>query len=325
MSAEGAGSPGSFPRTVAVIGLGLIGGSLALRLRAAGCRVLGVDSDPAALDLARQRGAVDAGAVDAGAVDAGAVDMGAVDMGAVDAGAASAGAADFGPLAQTDLVIVATPLDQVVRVGLAAARRMRPGAVLTDTCSVKAPIVAAIHAGLPPAVRFVGGHPMAGTEGQGMAAADPAILEGRPFVFTPTARTDPEAVAAVQAMAAGIGMRPVLLDPVEHDELVAQVSHLPYLLSVALVRAATDDAKAIAGPAMEALARIARSPAEMWAEICRANREAILRALARYEAELTLLRRAVETGTIGEVLDRPSRGLPGATGGSRPEGEGAIP
>lgn len=259
-------APGALPRSAAVVGLGLIGGSLALRLREIGLRVAGVDPDPAAVALAMERGAVEAGGADLNAV------------------------------AGADLVIVAAPLSEVVPVGLAAARRMRAGAVLTDTGSVKAPVVAAMHAGLSPGVRFVGGHPMAGNERAGMAAADAALLDGRPFVLTPTARTDPDAVAVLRGVIAAMGMRPVLLDPVQHDELVAQVSHLPYLVSLALGRAVADDARSIGGPALADMTRIAGSPMSMWAEICRANRDAILRALGRFEDELARVRREVVDG-----------------------------
>lgn len=265
-------APGSFPRTAAVVGLGVIGGSLALRLRAVGVRVLGVDVDPDALDLAARRGAIDAGS------------------------------ADLDCVAEADLVIVATPLELVAATAIAAAKRMRRSSVLTDVGSVKAPIVTAVHAALPEGVHFVGGHPMAGSEGQGMAAASAELLDGRPFVLTPTALTAPEAVAAMQAFVVRLGMHPVILDPVAHDEMVAQVSHLPYLVSMALHRAVAADARAIGGPAHEEMTRIARSPAQMWAAICRANRDAILRALTRYEAELARLRRSVEDGAPEEGL-----------------------
>ena len=263
---------GSFPRAAAVVGLGLIGGSLAMRLRAVGVRVVGVDVDAGTLEVARRRGAIDEGT---GSLDA---------------------------VASADLVIIATPLDQVAQVAIAAARRMRPGAVLTDVGSVKAPIVAAVNSALPPAVRFVGGHPMAGSEGQGITGADAALLIDRPFILTPTSRTAPEAVAAMQDVVTRIGMRPVVLDPVQHDELVAQVSPLPYLVSLALLRAAADDARAVAGPALDEMTRVAQSPPALWTEICRQNREAILRALTRYEVELARLRRGVEAGTIGDLL-----------------------
>lgn len=266
--------PEVFPRAVAVIGLGLIGGSLALRFRNAGALVLGVDVDPQAIAVARRRGAIDDGGD------------------------------DLGVAAPADLVIVATPLEQIVRVSLDVARHMRAGAILTDVGSVKAPIVSAISAALRTGVSFVGGHPMAGTERKGMEAADGALLEGRSFLLTPTARTSPDAVAALKESIRCIGMRPVVLDPVQHDELVAQVSHLPYLVSLALQRATADDARAIAGPGFEDMTRVARSPGAMWAAICRDNREAIVRALARFERELGRMRTGLEAGAIYEVLTR---------------------
>ncbi len=269
---EPASAPGSFPHTAAVVGLGLIGGSLALRLRAIGVRVIGIDVDPDTLAAARMEDAIDDGSRSLGAA------------------------------AAADLVIVATPLDHVARTAIAVARELRPGAVLIDVASVKGPIVSAVEPALPAGVRFVGGHPIAGSEGRGFTAADPALLDGRPFVLTPTPRTAPEAVAIMQDVVTRLGMRPVLLDPVQHDELVAQISHLPYLLSVALHRAAAGDAQAIGGRAFADMTRIARSPSAMWAAICRENRAAILRALASFEGELGRLRRALESGHIGDTL-----------------------
>ena len=175
---------------------------------------------------------------------------------------------------------------------------MRRGALLTDVGSVKAAIVAAVNADLPAGIRFVGGHPMAGNEGQGISAADAALLDGRVFILTPTAKTRPDTVEAFEAILTRIGMRPLSLDPVQHDELVAQVSHLPYLLSVALSRAIADDARAIGGPTMLEMTRVARSPSGMWTEICRANRDAILRALNQFDHELGRLRRSLEEGAL---------------------------
>jgi len=270
--AGGVGAPGSFPRTAAVVGLGLIGGSLALRLRACGVGVVGIDTDQGTLAVARARGAADVVA------------------------------SELAAAADADLVIVAVPLEQIVPVARATARYLRDGAVLTDVGSVKAPIVAALGRGLPAGVQFVGGHPMAGSERRGIAAADPTLLDGRPFVLTPAAGTAPAAVEALRGVIARLGMRPVLLDPVQHDELVAQVSHLPYLVSLALARAAADDARAIAGPAYADMTRIAHSPAALWEGVCRQNRAAILRALTRFEAELARLRRGLEEDTVDAVL-----------------------
>jgi prephenate dehydrogenase len=261
-------SPDAFPRVAAVVGLGMIGGSFALRLRECGARVIGVDIDGAVVSAAQERGAIDAGSTDLDAVGT------------------------------ADLVIVATSLEHVARVAGDAARRMRRGALLTDVGSVKAPIVTAVTAALPAGVQFVGGHPMAGNERQGIAAADAALLDGRAFVLTPTAATPAATVETMEAVIARVGMRPIVLDPVQHDELVAQVSHLPYLLSVALSRAIADDARAIGGPTMLEMTRVARSPTAMWAEICRTNRAAILRALVQFEHELGRLRRNLEEGAL---------------------------
>lgn len=271
-SAPGSFTSGAYPRAAAVIGLGLIGGSLALRLRAAGVRVTGIDVDAQVLAAARARHAVDESS---------------------DALAAAATA---------DLVIIATPLDRIAEIAIAVAPHLRPGTVLTDTGSVKAPVVAAVEAALPAGVRFVGGHPIAGSEGHGFAAADPRLLDGRPYVLTPTSRTHPDAVAAMRDLIVRLGMRPVLLDPVRHDELAAQISHLPYLVSLALRRAASGDALAIAGRGFDDMTRIARSPAAMWDAICRSNRAAILRALASFEGELARLRRALESDRMGDAL-----------------------
>jgi len=276
-SSVSGGQPGSFPRAAAIIGLGLIGGSLALRFRGAGVWVTGIDVDTRVLTAARARNAADQTSEALAAV------------------------------ANADLVVIATPLERIVETAVAVAPHLRSGAVLTDTGSVKAPIVAAIENALPAGVRFVGGHPIAGSEGQGFAAADPGLLDGRPYVLTPTSRTHPEAVTAMRDLIVRLGMRPVLLDPVQHDELAAQISHLPYLVSVALQRSAAGDALEIAGRGFADMTRIARSPAAMWEAICRANRAAILRAIASFESELGRVRRALESDRAG--------GTPGETPG----------
>lgn len=268
-----------FPTAAAVIGLGLIGGSLALALRAAGARVAGVDTDGTAVEAAMRRGAIGNGGTDLAAV------------------------------AEADLVVLATPLARIVEAGTAAARLMRRGAVLTDVGSVKGPIVEALEEALPEGILYVGGHPMAGSEGQGIGAADAALLAGRPFVLTPTQRTSRTALTLMEVAVRRIGMRPVLLDPRSHDEFAAQVSHLPYLVSVALLRAASAEALSVSGPAMSGMTRVARSPSAMWVEICRSNRGAILAALDRFEGELARLRRGIQEGDPEGVIsnDRDAR------------------
>lgn len=264
---------------VGIVGLGLIGASLGLALRGRGLagRVIGVDTDAEAVATARRRGAIDEGT------------------------------ADYAALEGADLVIAAVPPQSVVDAVLRAARAARSDAILLDVASVKASIVRTLEEALPEGARFVGGHPMAGTERRGGAAADAALLAGRPFLIIPTMRSDAGAVDAVRSLVRSLGMRPLLLDPGVHDVIVAQVSHVPYLLAVAAVNAAEDGALGLGGPAFEALRRVAGSPVELWVEICMHNREAILRSLGWVRDELDRLERALSEGGLAEVLTAARR------------------
>ncbi len=257
------------PETIGIIGLGLVGTSLgmALHQRLHPVRIVGVDVDPKAVALARSRGAIDESAH------------------------------TFEGLREADLVIVAVPPAAVVDVAQQAAAAMKVDSVLIDVASTKAAIIGALERVLPAHVHYVGGHPMAGSEGQGAASADPALLAGRPFVVTPTPRTDARALDMVKELVERVGMRPVVMTPIEHDDLVAQASHLPYLLAVAVVNAASDRALAVGGPTLGAFARIASSPVELWAQIALANRTAIGRALEGVRKELDALERMLSDGS----------------------------
>lgn len=265
--------------TVGIVGVGLIGASLglALRRRDAADRVVGLDVDADAVAAAREVGAIEAGGTD---VDA---------------------------LRGVDLAVVAVPPDEVISTAVKVAAVMKPGSVLTDVASTKAAIVRALEERLPPRVRYIGGHPMAGSEGRGARMADPALLQGRPFLLTPTEHTDPAAVSLMTELAERLGMQPVLLSPSDHDDLVAQISHLPYLLATAVVAAATDRAIGISGPAFASLARMAGSPVELWMQICRGNRAAIKQAMKQFRQELDRLERALDGEESLETLLQRSR------------------
>ncbi|MDQ7819143.1 MAG: prephenate dehydrogenase [Armatimonadota bacterium] len=273
--------------TVGIVGTGLIGASLglALRGRKAARRVVGVDLDPQARAVAHRIGAADEVSDDPGV------------------------------LRDAEVVMVAVPPEAVADVTLEVAAVAPAGAVLCDVASVKSPIVRELDRRLPGRVRYIGGHPMAGSEARGPHHADAALLAGRPFVLTPTERTDPAAVAVMTDLVERVGMQPVLLSPEDHDALVAQVSHLPYLVAAALVAAASDRAAAIAGPAFEAFRRVAASPADLWVQICRANRQGIAQALRRFREELDLLEKAM----AGDSLDAVLRRAQARAGGRREE------
>jgi len=268
------------PRTVGIVGLGLIGTSigLALRQRRVAERVVGMDTDVSAVEAARARGALDKGA------------------------------ATYDLLQEADLVVVAVPPDAVVEVAVQAAKVLRAGAVITDVASTKGPIVRALEQRLPRRVRYVGGHPMAGSERTGPQAADAQLLLGRPFIVTPTAAGDGEAVEMVSGLARGLGMQPVVLDAQEHDDLVAQISHAPYLLAVAALNAASEAALPLQGPGFGGISRLAASPVEMWTQICAGNAAAIRRALGRVRTELDELERALgDREALAAMLRRARR------------------
>lgn len=278
MTVDAAVTPGMFDR-VGVVGLGLIGTSCALAIRRRGLagRVIGVDTDPAAVATALARGAIDEGG------------------------------AGYGALEGAALVVVATPPGAVVDAVRAAADAAGRDVIVLDVASVKGAIVHALEAHLPGGARYVGGHPMAGSEQQGAAAGDDALLAGRPFLIVPTARSDPGAVDTVRALVRAMGMRPLLIDADVHDAVMAQVSHLPYLLAVAAVNAAGDEALGLGGPSFDSFRRIAGSPPALWEDICAQNRDAILRSLGWVRAELDHLEQALREGRLLEVLTAARR------------------
>jgi prephenate dehydrogenase len=196
-------------RTLAVAGVGLIGGSVALGVREHGLfeRVIGFDHDAKALDAALGLGAVDEARLEPG---------------------------DW--LADVDVLVLAAPTRALPDLARALLPHLRPTAVVTDVGGVKRPVVEAVTTvdwpGGPG--RFVGGHPMAGSERAGVVNADPGLLENAVWVLTPVAATAAAALETVRGLVAGLGARAIETTPEKHDELVAAVSHLPYLAAVAL-------------------------------------------------------------------------------------------
>jgi len=274
-----------------IIGVGLIGGSLglALRERRLAREVVGVTRTEAAIGKARARGAIDRGTTDPAAGVEGA-----------------------------DLVVLAVPPDEIVPAAARVVPHLRADAVLTDVASVKAEIVRSVGALMGPPTRaaFVGGHPMAGNEGQGIEAAVAGLFEGCVYLLTPTAETPRGAVDRVGGLARALGALPLEMTPDEHDGMVALVSHLPYLVAAALM-GATRGAVPAAGPAFLGATRVAGSPVELWAQICRLNREPIHHALRVFREELTRLEAAI-AGNNGldallEAARRARRELEGPT------------
>ncbi len=272
-----------------VIGVGLIGGSLALALRAAGAvgEVVGVGRGRANLDTARELAIIDRQVPLAGDWTA--------------------------ELADADVVLLAAPVAQYPALFAAMAGRLGPRTIVTDAGSTKQDVIAAARATLGAALpRFVPAHPIAGTEHSGAAAAFATLFQQRNVVLTPSPETNPDAVARVGAMWELCGSRVRRLDAATHDRVFAAVSHLPHLLAFGLVDvfAARPDAEEIfrfAASGFRDFTRIAASSPEMWRDISLANRDALLSEIAAYRAQLDRLAAMVaarDGDALGAVFAR---------------------
>jgi prephenate dehydrogenase len=202
------------------------------------------------------------------------------------AGAASSLAEALGV---SDVLVLAAPPRVNLAMLRAAARLASPRLVITDVGSVKAPIVK--QAARLRLRRFVGGHPLAGTEKSGFAASTASLFAGRSWVLTPAAGTAPAATRAVARLARDAGAKPLRLGAAEHDRAVAFLSHVPQLVSWALFEAARHDPTGarhlgMAGPGFRDMTRLARSPRGLWRQILAQNRSEVSRALAAFERAL---------------------------------------
>jgi prephenate dehydrogenase len=265
---------------VGILGLGLIGGSLALALKGkrGAPEVWGCDRRK---ETVRQ--AISAGAIARGCTEA--------------------------QLSGCDVVVVCVPVLRSVEAIRRLGPRMRPGTVLTDAGSVKSGIVReGDRAAARGAFFFVGGHPIAGTEASGFAAADPGLFRGRSFVVTPTSRTDAGAIHRVERIWKLAGSAVLLrMDPKVHDHVFAYVSHLPHAVAYALVHSvATLPSRVPLGYSaggFRDFTRIASSNPEMWKDIVLENRAEILRALSHYRRNLDLLERRIGAGDADGLLE----------------------
>ncbi|MGH2812275.1 MAG: prephenate dehydrogenase/arogenate dehydrogenase family protein [Actinomycetota bacterium] len=266
------GRPG---RTVAVIGTGLMGGSLGLACLARGAaeEVIGYDSDPQRLDEAIGRGAITRAAPSLAEAGEGA-----------------------------DLVIVATPVSSIPEVFDALVPELPEGVIVTDVGSVKSSLVREIERRSPDRIRFVGGHPLAGSEEEGIEAAAADLFEGCVWFLTPTDRSEAEACRELVRFASELGARAVFIDPERHDELVALTSHLPQVVSSALMHFAAAAATAeggvplIASGGFRDMTRLAGSSPELWVQILRENRDGVLKVLGGFAQSLESITAAMRSG-----------------------------
>ncbi len=260
---------------VVIVGVGLIGGSFALALKAAGAagRVIGVGRRMETLERARTLGIVD-----------------------------SIGSLDTATLGDADLVLVAVPVAQTRPVLASLAPLLGASTVVTDAGSTKQDVIEAARAAMGArSARFVPGHPIAGTEHSGPEAAFAGLYRERKVVLTPLPENVPEDVARVRGAWEACGAQVEELGAAEHDAVFAAVSHLPHLLAYALVEHVTgrpggERLLSFAAGGFRDFTRIASSHPEMWRDICIANRGALAAELSRYEIALARLRALLERG-----------------------------
>jgi prephenate dehydrogenase len=264
---------------VHVIGTGLLGTSIGLALRAAGVPVWLSDANPEHLRTA-----------------------------------VSLGAGEQPPAAGVpQLVVVAVPPLTIAEVVLDA---LETGAVVTDIGSVKALPLEQVSDQAPEAqlARYVGSHPMAGSERSGPLAASAALFEGRPWAVTPHVHADPAAVALVEALVRACGATPVRLSPVEHDLAVARTSHLPHLLAVLAAAQLTDavpEHLTLSGQGVRDVTRVAGGDPHLYGQIIRANRTTVGDLLRDVRRQLDELIHAVDEPSADDLVEILSRGVAG--------------
>lgn len=265
--------------TVAIVGVGLIGGSFALALKEAGVvgHVIGFDLDVQNLERARELGVIDH--------------------------------ACYGPeeLASADVIFLATPVLAMPAALKLIVPHLRPGAILTDGGSVKGEVIAALEPLLPSNLHYVPGHPISGTERSGATAAFATLYRGKRCILTPTERTDAEALALVTALWQAVGSDVMIMDAEKHDRILAAISHLPHMVAYALVNAVgsydryEENILLYSAGGFRDFTRIASSDPTMWRDIALTNRDALLEMIERFEVDLDQLKGAIRKGD-GQAL-----------------------
>ena len=264
--------------TVAVVGVGLIGGSIGMALRRRGLadRVIGVGRRQPSLRTARRVGAVTNTTVEMAK-----------------------------GVAEAELIVVCTPVGRIVEDVLRAAQSCPEGTLITDAGSTKRAIVEALDAGLPRGCRFLGSHPLAGSEKTGAIHAKADLFEGRVAVLTPTKNTRAEDFDTLESFWSSLGSVVVQMPPDEHDRALALTSHLPHLAAAALAAILPERYFRLTGAGALDTTRIAAGEPELWGQIFSQNREHVLAAVAQYERQLAALRTAIQQddqATLQELL-----------------------
>jgi prephenate dehydrogenase/chorismate mutase len=263
--------------TISICGLGLIGASLALALRARkrSCRLVGYDT----------RAVGKTSYVDSFSTNP-------------------------SMALKTDIIILALPVHAIIEFIKRYARKIAPGTLVMDMGSTKRDIYDTAKRALPRTVYFIGGHPLAGKASSGAKNADADLFEQRPFVLVPGYRLPASKLTMAKTLVSGVGAIPVVMDAEKHDQMVAATSHLPNLASVALSLSAEsllNGKEVVSGPGFQDMTRLALSDYTLWKDIASTNKDFVIKALTRHQEILSGLIRAVRRGRFQKEFDRARR------------------
>ncbi len=263
-------------KTLTIVGVGLIGGSVGLAAKRRGVaeRVLGSGRNPARLARALAMGAIDEAILS---------QVEAVHL--------------------AEVAVFCTPVDQIAQQVLAAAPGCAPATLLTDAGSTKAAIVRDLEGRLPKDVAFVGSHPLAGSEKRGPEHADADLFQDRLTIVTQTPLTDPAAVERTSEFWRALGSRVQIMDPVEHDRAVALTSHLPHLVAAALAGTLTPELQELTASGFRDTTRVAAGEPSIWTGIFAQNRDAVLDALSHLDLHLHQFRKALQDADWDALSD----------------------
>jgi len=265
---------------VTIIGVGLIGGSLARVMKAQklAAEIHGAGRSRETLEQALKLGVIDR--------------MGQSAADAVE---------------NADLVVLAPPVGAFEQIVGEIGPRMKPGAIVTDVGSVKGGLVKMIEHILPAGVHYVPAHPIAGKEKSGVSEATESLFRGAKCILTPTDRTDPKALETVRSLWTAAGATVVTMDADVHDHVFAAVSHLPHVAAYAMVctvaemTAGTENYISFSGAGFRDFTRIAASSPEMWKDICLMNSSNLVEMIERYQFSLTRIKKAIQRGEGAKV------------------------
>jgi len=262
--------------TLAIVGVGLIGASIGQSAKSRGIarQVIGIGRNEQSLALARDQGAIDRFTIDLAE-----------------------------GVKEADLVVFCTPVDMIAHQVRLAALSCRPGTLLTDAGSTKANIVRDVEGKLPAGIHFVGGHPLAGSEKRGPAAAVPDLFAGKVTIVTRTRHTDPDAFAKVSAFWTALGSDVRVLDPETHDMALAFTSHLPHLAASALAGLVPEPWRIFTASGFRDTTRIAAGDPGLWSAIFRENALAMSDALQKLARQIDRYREAILDEDNHQLID----------------------